>query len=102
MKLTKLLIELQPSYADNAGKYIATVVYEEGRENTVKLVLDPDISMKLLAYVGPAITAAAGAAARKIEQNIIFALAAPQPTLELETPPPSPASQGNSQPEERY
>lgn len=83
MKLTTLQIELQPSYADNAGKYIATVQYEEGRSNAVKLVLDPDISMKLLAYVGPAITAATSAAARQIEAHIIESLEAAKPTLQL-------------------
>jgi len=111
MKLTTLQIELQPSYADNAGKYIATVQYEEGRSNAVKLVLDPDISMKLLAFVGPAITQAAAAAARQIEANIILALQPPAATLEIandgsmeatmEPPPPFPAK-GNSQPEEQF
>jgi len=96
MKLTSLTIQLQPSYAANAGKYIATVQYEEGQHNEVKLVLDPEISMKLLCFVGPAITAAASAAAKKIEANIIGALAAPAPTLELENDEP------DAQPEEQF
>lgn len=83
MKLTSLEIQLQPSYAENAGKYIATVQYEEGRSNQVKLVLDPEISMKLLCFIGPAITAAAAAAAKQIEANIIGSLEAAKPTLEL-------------------
>lgn len=83
MKLTNLLIQLQPSYCDNAGKYVATIKYEDGRDNEVKLVLDPEISMKLLAYVGPAITAATSAAARQIEAHIIESLEAAKPTLQL-------------------
>jgi hypothetical protein len=83
MKLTSLEINLQPSYAENAGKYIATLQYEEGRQNAIKILLDPEISMKLLAFVGPAITAAAAAAARQIEANIIGSLEAAKPTLEI-------------------
>lgn len=97
MKLSDLQIQLQPSWAPNAGQYVCTVKYEEGQSNEVKLVLDPEISMQLLRFIGPAITAAAAAASRQIEANIIGALAAPQPTLEIEQdiqePPTFPKSE---------
>jgi hypothetical protein len=74
MKLRHLEIHLQPSYAESAGKYIASIQYEDQYKNEVKLVLDPVISAQLLGFCGPAITAAASRAAREIEQNIIGSL----------------------------
>jgi hypothetical protein len=55
MKLTQLLIQLQPSYADNAGKYTASISYE-GERGEVKLLLDPQVSEAVLAVIGPAMT----------------------------------------------
>lgn len=75
MKLTNLHIELQASYCDNAGKYVATIQYETGRKDAVKLVLDPEVSERLLVFLGPVITKFATQAAKEIETNIIGSLA---------------------------
>ena len=83
MKLQTLEIELQPSYAANAGKYIATIKYEDGKNNAVKLVLEPGISEQLLGFMGPVITAAAAKAAKEIEANIIGSLAEMKQPLEI-------------------
>jgi hypothetical protein len=83
MKLTSLEIKLQPTYCDNAGKYVATIEYEDKLRNTMKLVLDPQVSGQLLGFIGPVITAAATRAAKEIEANIIGSLEASNPTLEL-------------------
>lgn len=83
MKLQTLEIKLQPSYAENAGKYIATIEYEDGRKNSVKLVLDPEISEQLLGFIGPVITTAAAKAAKEIEANIIGSLADMKQPLEI-------------------
>jgi len=74
MKLQSLEIKLQPSYATNAGKYIASIEYEDGQQNAVKMVLDPGISEKLLAFVGPVIVKFSARAAKEIEANIIGSL----------------------------
>jgi len=74
MKLQSLEIKLQPSYTSNAGKYVATISYEDGHENAVKMVLDPGISEQLLGFIGPVITKFAGHAAKQIEANIIDSL----------------------------
>jgi len=83
MKLQTLEIKLQPSYAENSGKYVATIEYEDGRKNSVKLVLDPGISEQLLGFIGPVITTAAAKAAREIEANIIGSLAEMKQPLEI-------------------
>lgn len=82
MKLQSLEIKLQPSYATNAGKYIASIEYETNG-NGVKLVLDPGISEQLLGFIGPVITTAASKAAREIEANIIGSLAEMKQPLEI-------------------
>jgi hypothetical protein len=58
MKLKELNIDLQPSYSDNAGKYLCTITYED-EKGTTKLIVDPEISEKVLAFIGPVLTAAA-------------------------------------------
>lgn len=83
MKLQTLEIELQPSYSANAGKYVATVKYEDGHNNTVKLVLDPALSEQLLGFIGPAITKFSARAAKEIEANIIGSLAEMKQPLEI-------------------
>jgi len=83
MKLTSLEIKLQPSYSDNAGKYVATVEYEDGHKNAMKMVLDPGISSQLLGFIGPAITKFAGVAARQVEANIVQSIEEAQKPLEL-------------------
>lgn len=83
MKLQSLEIKLQPSYAENSGKYIATVEYEDGRKNSVKLVLDPGISEQLLGFIGPVITKFSAEASKQIEANIVGSLAEMKQPLEI-------------------
>jgi len=83
MKLQSLEIKLQPSYAANAGKYVAAIAYEDGHENAVKMVLDPGISEQLLGFIGPVITKFSAKAAKEIEANIIGALAESKHPLEI-------------------
>lgn len=83
MKLQTLEIKLQPSYVANAGKYVATIEYEDGHNNAVKMVLDPGISEQLLGFIGPVITKFAGQAAQQIEANIIGSLAEMKQPLEI-------------------
>jgi hypothetical protein len=83
MKLQSLEIKLQPSYAANAGKYVATIAYEDGHENAVKMVLDPGISEQLLGFIGPVLTKFAGVAAKQIETNIVGSLAEMKQPLEI-------------------
>jgi len=83
MKLQTLEIKLQPSYADNAGKYVSTVEYE-GVRGAVKMVLDPGISEQLLGFIGPVITKFSARAALDIESNIIASVAeSKQPVIPL-------------------
>ena len=83
MKLQSLEIELQPSYAANAGQYVATVKYEDGHKNQVKLVLDAGLSGQLLGFIGPVITKFSAQAAKDIEANIIGSLAEMKQPLEI-------------------
>lgn len=83
MKLQSLEIKLQPSYAENAGKYIATIEYEDGRKNSAKIVLDPGISEQLLGLIGPVITKFSARAAKEIEANIVGSLAEMKHPLEI-------------------
>ncbi len=69
MKLKQLTIQLQQDWQANRGKYIATVEYEQNN-NEVKLVLDAELSGKLLVYCGTAIHSAARIAAQQLEDNI--------------------------------
>jgi hypothetical protein len=70
MKLKHLSITLQPSYADNAGKYEGEFEWEERGRGTVKIVLDPAISERLLAFIGPVITEFGHAACLDLERQI--------------------------------
>lgn len=71
MKIKSLEIQLQPSYSlDNAGKYIATVRYED-HNGAVSLILEPGISAALLSFVGPVLAKYANQAALEIQQNIL-------------------------------
>lgn len=84
MKLTSLKIDLAPSWDDNAGKYVAVIQYEADKQS-VTLVLDPEISTRILAFVGPVITFSALKASRQLEANIKLSLeeANKLPALEL-------------------
>jgi hypothetical protein len=75
MKLRLLSIELQPSYSDNAGQYVATIAYEDRNKSDLKMVLHPDISAQLLNYIGPVLTKFAARASKEIEENILASLA---------------------------
>ena len=74
MKLLSLEIQLQPSYSENAGKYVASIRYEDRSRNELKLVLDPGISGQLLGFIGPVITRFSTQAAKQLETNIIASL----------------------------
>lgn len=75
MKLTKLNINLQPSWSDNAGKYEAEIEYADKTGN-VKLLLDANVSEAILICIGDTITKFATAAAKSIEGNIIASVEA--------------------------
>ena len=70
MQLTQLTIQLQPTYASNAGKYIATIEYNHKNDSKTKLILEPEISEKLLEFCGPAIIAASKDFAEELNRNI--------------------------------
>lgn len=84
MQLTDLQIHLQPSYADNAGKYVATIQYKDTPGNAVVMVLDPDISLALLTFMGPAITKFSAKAAHQISANIIGSIEEAKANLQIE------------------
>jgi len=85
MKLKKLEIELQPSYRDNGGKYIATVEYED-HTGAVKVILEPGISENLLAFIGPVIAKFTNQAAQEIERNLLASVEeARRPMITMET-----------------
>lgn len=69
MKLKQLNIELQRSYSPNSGKYVATIEYEQARGN-VTLVLEPEVSEALLAFIGPVITQFTHRASLQLEADI--------------------------------
>lgn len=85
MKLKSLTITLQPSYCDNAGKYIAEIEYE-GEGGLVKTVLDPGVSETLLGFVGPVIVEFSRRAALEIARNVQFSVeeAKKAPTIEVQ------------------
>jgi hypothetical protein len=68
MKLRNLSIQLQ-TYGDNEGKYCGTVHYEHETHNTT-LTLDTEISEKIMAFIGPVITAAATKVAKELEVSL--------------------------------
>jgi hypothetical protein len=70
MKLKELRIELQPSYADNAGKYEGKFEYE-GKDGNITMILDAAISEALLLCISEVLTKFASAAARQVEQSLI-------------------------------
>lgn len=69
MKLEKLTIELQPSYAKNAGKYESEITYE-GKSGKLHMLLDDKVSEALLAFIGPTLTQFSHQAALEIQKNI--------------------------------
>jgi len=69
MKLKNLNIHLGASYDDNPGQYTATIEYEN-KDCNHKLVLDVEISEKILAFIGPVITASALKLSRQLEANL--------------------------------
>ena len=83
MKLEKLEIELQ-TYGENVGKYETEISYE-GERGKVKLLLDPEISKTLLAFIGPVITQFAHKQSLALERDIALSIqeADKAPTLEI-------------------
>jgi len=73
MKLKSLTITRQESWQSNAGQYVATIEYENAGSNT-SLLLSPELSMQLLAFCGPAISAAARKTSLELEDNIKLSL----------------------------
>ena len=67
--MTSLHIELNPSYADNPGKYSATIKHE-GERGSVELILEPDASEALLLCCGQVITEFSHKACLALEANI--------------------------------
>jgi len=53
MTLQKLIIQLQPSYAADAGKYTGVVEWEDKSETSMNVKLPPECSEKLLLYLVP-------------------------------------------------
>jgi hypothetical protein len=70
MKLQALRITLNPSYSANAGKYSGEMEWQDERGST-QLVLDPEVSEAILAFIGPVITKFAHQNALKLEQALI-------------------------------
>jgi triosephosphate isomerase len=83
MKLNKLTIQLQPSYADNAGKYTGEISYE-GARGKVELLLDEKASEALLVCIGETITEFAAAAAREVAANVFESVEAAK---QIKNPP---------------
>jgi hypothetical protein len=82
MKLKTLNIELQPHWADNAGKYTGKIEYE-GQKGCVTMNLSPEISNALLLCIGEVVTKFAADAAREVEQSLIASVAeAGKPLIE--------------------
>ena len=104
MKLKNLTIQLQPTWADNAGKYTCEIEYDD-KSGSVKMLLDEQVSEALLVCIGETITQFAAAAAKKIEINSLASVAEAKqiksPAIEqpaaTETPV-TPESNENSQP----
>lgn len=82
LKLKELKIELD-RWGEDAGKYTASVEYE-GEFGTTKLTLDPEISSRLLAFIGPAVTTCAHKTSLKLEEAIKQSLLEAQKLPELE------------------
>jgi len=68
MKLIALNLHLN-TYGANQGRYTGEITYENKYGET-KLVLDSEISDKVLAFIGPVITAAAGCITAELQKAI--------------------------------
>ncbi len=69
MKLTSLSIALQ-GYGVNSGKYTGDINFEN-QYGSVKIVLDPEISEKVLKLCGEALVTQASKTAGLLANNII-------------------------------
>lgn len=83
MKLKRLEIQLQPSYAENAGKYEAEIHYEN-QKGEVKLLLDPEVSNALLVCIGRTVAEFSHKAALSLENDIQQSVAEAQKAPALE------------------
>ena len=68
MKLKSLALNLN-TWGPNDGRYSGQIRYD-GENGAVELLLDPIISDRLLACIGPAITESALLTAKKLEESI--------------------------------
>ncbi len=84
MKLKTLNIHLQRSYEDNPGKYSGEFEWE-GERGSVKMIINPEMSERLLAFIGPVITEFSHAACldieRRLQQSVAEARQAPALTV---------------------
>lgn len=70
MKLKELKIELRPCYADDAGKYVGKLVWEDKQDTEIKIPLPPDFSEKLLLFVAPILEEYAKQSATMFAQSV--------------------------------
>lgn len=85
MKLKELNISLNPSYAENPGKYKAEVQYED-KSGKVTMCLDAKVSEALLLCIAETVTKFAADAAREVEKSILQSInEAQKPMLEANT-----------------
>lgn len=74
MKLKKLTIEWQAEWrSENPNRYIALLEYEDKKQN-VSLTLDPDVSERILAFIGPVLSASARQVTLEMEKNLALSL----------------------------
>lgn len=83
MKLKSIEITLQPSWADNAGKYEAKIEYE-GQRGEVRLLLDPKVSEALMVCIGQTIVQFSHMTAKQLEAEITNAVAEARATPAIE------------------
>lgn len=82
VKLKELKIELN-QWGDQKGLYTGDITYE-GEYGVTKITLDNEISARLLAFIGPAITACAHKTSLKLEAALQQSLLEASKLPELE------------------
>lgn len=74
MKLKKLTISLNESWADNAGKYSGTATWEQKGEGEFAVTLPVDISEKLLLFLAPVLEQHCINTAAAMQQSIMLSV----------------------------
>lgn len=69
LRLKSMYIIKNDSWEDNPEKYKINIVYE-GENNKHDLIAGPELSEKIMAFIGPVITAATVKLARELEANL--------------------------------